>query len=159
MNKAENPDKLYAPRLADLLTNIAARLLAGKGGTSLVIECDFTYSIRSASRSITEFKVTPDCGFDDRHTLSEVLTQFAVAIHKESGATGVRILCKFDFDRPDASRPGKGNSRIWTRVTPDARNERIGDGTLRPRGTKLTLDAARAIRNTMRALALERSLS
>ncbi|OGR91319.1 MAG: hypothetical protein A2V88_04875 [Elusimicrobia bacterium RBG_16_66_12] len=159
MKDDKSPEKRYGPQLANLLNSIAARLLPMNGGPSLHIDCDFTYRTLEAGGKSIDFKVTPDCSPDDRQVLSAVFTQFSLAIQKESSACGVRILCGFDYSRPDAAKPGKGNAHIKTRVTSDALNERLGDGALRPRGTQLAWDAARRLRDALRTITIGRRVS
>lgn len=83
--------------------------------------------------------------------LADLFHEYARAIAKDSGASGVRIMAEFTFS-PIGPR-GKGNLSMKTFTTPDAKTERMLDpNTPLPRGSKLQHDALLKARSTLKRL-------
>ena len=96
-------------------------------------------------------KPNPDREHADK--IAAVLYEFAMAIAKDSGASGVRVACEFVVhirkDRPQS----RGKLDMKTFTTPDAKTERITDSDISmPRGSKLTNEAIRKMGLAMRKI-------
>ena len=92
-------------------------------------------------------KSGPDAEFGPR--IAAVLHDFAMAIAKDSGASGVRVVVEFNVRVNNDIPQGKGKLDMKTFTTPDAKTERMLDPNVSmPRGSKLADDAFAAMRNT-----------
>lgn len=85
--------------------------------------------------------------------LSSILLELCRAIHKESGASGVKVVCVFNFRVDEKAPLGKGVLKMKTFTTPDAKTERMNpDEIQEPRGSKLQRDAMANLRHQVERL-------
>lgn len=77
--------------------------------------------------------------------LASLFQQYCELVHKESGASGMRVDAIFKF-----SKGKKGDLSFKTFVTPDSKTERMLDpDSPMPRGSKLQHDAVAAMRSVL----------
>ena len=84
--------------------------------------------------------------------LGKLMLELCQAIHKECGATGIRVQAEFLY------RNGRGDLNLKSFITPDGKTERMLEGgIIMPRGTKLAHDAFSKLRCVVKKVARRKS--
>lgn len=158
-----SPNNRFGPRLADLLLRDSLRIARERGASEVLIRLDYNRlpgerGPASRGRVRTRLRTKPHAPEGGaRFALSaegrDLLEKCADAIREETGASGVRLLCRFVFHAGQERSHGNGTLHMSSFITPDGTTERLLDPNVpMPRGSSLQHEACERLRRQLKAL-------